>query len=368
MIAPLRRAARRGYRVAALPEICAPLLRLRPSRPRQGMVARRAATRRASRERSDLLVVADAHAGKRSARAADPRASAWVSANAGSGKTKVLTDRVLRLLLAGAPPGDPLPHLHQGGGRQHGDPRLRAARPLGHARRRRRSSPSSPELEGERPTPAQLRLARRLFARAVETPGGLKIETIHAFCERLLHLVPFEANVPARFAVLDEGQSGGTDRRGDRARARRRRRRRRRRSRRRARHGQPRGGRRRADASAIGCAIGERACRSTRRGGSTPRSAPARGARSRRRRDGGRRSSARMIEDGFRAGEWPAIAAALRRGKATDQDARRALRSQPRRRATTTSACGSTCRSSSRRRTSRAPRRPFVTKGVDRRR
>ena len=52
-----------------------------------------------------------------------------------------------------------------------------------------------------------MKLARRLFARAVETPGGLKIETIHAFCERLLHLVPFEANVPARFAVLDESQT-----------------------------------------------------------------------------------------------------------------------------------------------------------------
>ena len=52
-----------------------------------------------------------------------------------------------------------------------------------------------------------MRLARRLFARAVETPGGLKIDTIHAFCERLLHLVPFEANVPARFAVLDESQT-----------------------------------------------------------------------------------------------------------------------------------------------------------------
>ncbi len=46
--------------------------------------------------------------------------------------------------------------------------------------------------------------ARRLFARTVETPGGLKIQTIHAFCERLLHLFPFEANVPARFEVLDD--------------------------------------------------------------------------------------------------------------------------------------------------------------------
>ena len=46
--------------------------------------------------------------------------------------------------------------------------------------------------------------ARKLFARTVETPGGLKIQTIHAFCERLLHLFPFEANAPARFEVADE--------------------------------------------------------------------------------------------------------------------------------------------------------------------
>ena len=42
-------------------------------------------------------------------------------------------------------------------------------------------------------------LARRLFARALETPGGLKVQTIHAFCAQLLHQFPFEANVAARF-------------------------------------------------------------------------------------------------------------------------------------------------------------------------
>ncbi len=63
------------------------------------------------------------------------------------------------------------------------------------------------ELTGERPSAERLRMARRLFARAVETPGGLKIETLHALCERLLHMFPFEANVPARFVVLDEMQA-----------------------------------------------------------------------------------------------------------------------------------------------------------------
>ncbi len=46
--------------------------------------------------------------------------------------------------------------------------------------------------------------ARRLFARAIETPGGLKVQTIHAFCERLLQRFPLEAGVPPGFAILDE--------------------------------------------------------------------------------------------------------------------------------------------------------------------
>src|SRR5712691_9374729 len=73
--------------------------------------------------------------------ASDPAVSAWVAANAGAGKTHVLAQRVIRLLLD---------------------------------------------------------------ATALETPGGLKVQTIHAFCTRLLHQFPFEANVAARFEVLDE--------------------------------------------------------------------------------------------------------------------------------------------------------------------
>ena len=55
-----------------------------------------------------------------------------------------------------------------------------------------------------RRTPQLRARARRLFALALETPGGLKVQTIHAFCTRLLHQFPFEANVAARFTVLDE--------------------------------------------------------------------------------------------------------------------------------------------------------------------
>ncbi|MGO4387511.1 double-strand break repair helicase AddA [Microvirga sp. 2YAF29] len=140
-------------------------------------------------------------------RAANPRASAWVSANAGAGKTKVLTDRVVRLLLAGSLPGRILCLTFTKAAAAN--MAIRVFERLGKWVTMDEDSlvTELTELEGERPTRQQIKLARTLFARAVETPGGLKIDTIHAFCERLLHLVPFEANVPARFAVLDESQT-----------------------------------------------------------------------------------------------------------------------------------------------------------------
>ena len=67
--------------------------------------------------------------------------------------------------------------------------------------------PSMPRLReiGVRGVDAGKRArARALFAAALETPGGLKVQTIHAFCTRLLQQFPFEANVAARFTVLDD--------------------------------------------------------------------------------------------------------------------------------------------------------------------
>jgi ATP-dependent helicase/nuclease subunit A len=153
------------------------------------------------------IPVVPLHTKEAQRRAADPRASAWVSANAGAGKTKVLTDRVVRLLLSGAQPGRILCLTFTKAAAAN--MAIRVFERLGRWVTLDDESLTAEltELEGERPGRDRLRLARRLFARAVETPGGLKIDTIHAFCERLLHLVPFEANVPARFAVLDDSQS-----------------------------------------------------------------------------------------------------------------------------------------------------------------
>jgi ATP-dependent helicase/nuclease subunit A len=143
------------------------------------------------------------HALEAQRKAADPTASAWVSAHAGSGKTYVLAQRVIRLLLEGVPPSKILCLTFTKAAAANMALRvfdtLAAWTSLDDEKLRK-------EIENTGARADDLRGARRLFARAVETPGGLKIQTIHAFCEKILHLFPFEANVAARFEVLTEEQ------------------------------------------------------------------------------------------------------------------------------------------------------------------
>jgi ATP-dependent helicase/nuclease subunit A len=141
---------------------------------------------------------------RRQNEASDPDASAWVAANAGSGKTYVLAQRVIKLLLAGVDPQKILSITFTKAAaanmaKQVFD-RLAAWVTLDDMA----LAGAVQELSGTAPTAERLALARRLFARALETPGGLKVQTIHAFCTQLLHQFPFEANVAARFSVLDE--------------------------------------------------------------------------------------------------------------------------------------------------------------------
>jgi ATP-dependent helicase/nuclease subunit A len=137
-------------------------------------------------------------------RASDPASSAWVSANAGSGKTHVLTQRVIRLLLAGCRPSSILCLTYTKAAASEMSnrvfQRLSEWTVLSDEELRKRII----GIEGHEPDSAKLAEARRLFAKALETPGGLKIQTIHAFCEALLHQFPLEANVAGHFSVLDD--------------------------------------------------------------------------------------------------------------------------------------------------------------------
>lgn len=142
---------------------------------------------------------------ERQVQAAMPGFSTWLSANAGSGKTRVLTDRVARLLLEEVEPQHILCLTYTKAAAsemqnrlfkrlgvwamQDADALANELRELGHDR-----TINSDEL----------RKARTLFARAIETPGGLKIQTIHSFCASLLRRFPLEAGVSPQFTEMDE--------------------------------------------------------------------------------------------------------------------------------------------------------------------
>jgi ATP-dependent helicase/nuclease subunit A len=138
------------------------------------------------------------------ARAADPGRSAWVSANAGTGKTHVLTRRVLRLLLAGTAPERILCLTYTKAAAA--EMSTRVFRELGFwvTKSAAELTDALQTLLGRPPTAQETARARTLFASAIETPGGLKVQTIHAFAERLLQRFPLEAGVTPGFTILDD--------------------------------------------------------------------------------------------------------------------------------------------------------------------
>jgi ATP-dependent helicase/nuclease subunit A len=138
------------------------------------------------------------------AAAADPAASAWVSANAGTGKTHVLTMRVLRLLLGGTPPERILALTYTKAAAAEMSKRVFARLAEWVMSDEPSLTRKLAQLLDRTPTLADIARARQLFAVTIETPGGLKVQTIHGFCERLLQRFPIEAGVPPGFAILDE--------------------------------------------------------------------------------------------------------------------------------------------------------------------
>jgi len=140
-------------------------------------------------------------------RAADPRASSWVSASAGSGKTRLLVDRVLRLMLAGNDPARILCLTFTRAAAAEMATRLQARLGAWATLPDAALDAEIADLTGVLPDTATRARARALFARVLDLPGGMKIATIHAFCQGLLRRFPLEAQIPPQFALAEEAEA-----------------------------------------------------------------------------------------------------------------------------------------------------------------
>ncbi len=151
--------------------------------------------------------------------ASNPHESIWVGASAGTGKTKVLTDRVLRLLLPrfdgreGTLPGRILCLTFTKAAAN--EMALRINKTLGrwavmdidNDNPKLSLRETLTQLLGQAPNQAQLEVAGRLFADVIDCPGGLQIMTIHSFCQSVLGRFPLEASLPPNFKGLDDAQA-----------------------------------------------------------------------------------------------------------------------------------------------------------------
>ena len=150
----------------------------------------------------NLEILQQASAAQR--RGSDPGYSAWVSASAGSGKTKVLGDRVLRLLLSNVPPGKILCLTFTKAAAAEMSNRVAERLSVWAAASDDTLRAELRALTGGGDTATLMPVARRLFARVLDTPGGMKIMTIHAFCQSLLRRFPLEAEVAPHFSLIEE--------------------------------------------------------------------------------------------------------------------------------------------------------------------
>jgi ATP-dependent helicase/nuclease subunit A len=137
-------------------------------------------------------------------RAADPALSVWVSASAGSGKTKVLRDRVLRLLLDGARPERILCLTFTKAGAAEMSNRVATTLAEWASIPEADLHKQLKELLGDVALATHKSKARGLFAKVLDAPGGMRIETIHAFCQSLLRRFPLEAGIAPHFRLIEE--------------------------------------------------------------------------------------------------------------------------------------------------------------------
>ena len=161
------------------------------------------ATIKQSRDRRGELATAQQR------KASNPQKSVWVQASAGTGKTKVLSDRVLRILLSGCLPGRILCLTYTKAAAVEMSQRISARLSAWAVMPTDKLDKELKKLLGDLPDNPQdlVQLedkARRLFAVLLDTPGGMKIQTIHSFCQEILKRFPIEAHISPYFEVMDD--------------------------------------------------------------------------------------------------------------------------------------------------------------------
>ena len=134
--------------------------------------------------------------------ASDPAHSVWVSASAGTGKTKVLTDRVLRLLLEDVPFDKILCLTFTNAAATEMTNRISAA-----CLDWQSNTDSLSDILGRDPSAKEIICAKSLFSRLMLSPRQLSIHTIHSFCQKILQSFPFEAGLQPGFKVISEIES-----------------------------------------------------------------------------------------------------------------------------------------------------------------
>ena len=136
--------------------------------------------------------------------ASDPAASVWVTASAGTGKTKVLTDRVLRLMLEGNTPDQILCITFTKAAASVMTNRVRDELGSWASCSEKELVSKLTDLTGRRPGQKTVRRARRLFAEFLDSHGGMRIQTIHSFAQSLIRRFPIESGIPPYFDVMDD--------------------------------------------------------------------------------------------------------------------------------------------------------------------
>jgi ATP-dependent helicase/nuclease subunit A len=138
--------------------------------------------------------------------ASDPKNSCWVFASAGSGKTKILVDRVVRLLLADVSPNKIFCLTFTKAAAAEMQERINSRLAELVLVSDEELQKKLEELSGKFPSADLLKKARTLFVKILDDEARVKVQTIHAFCQTLIKIFPFESQVKPSFEILEESR------------------------------------------------------------------------------------------------------------------------------------------------------------------